>query len=75
MVVCSAGTDGIDGPTDAAGGVVSSGTMGEARARGVDLERALARNDAYAALEALGGLVTWGSTHTNTGDIHVLLKE
>ncbi len=75
VVVCSAGTDGIDGPTDAAGGVVSSATMGEARARGVDLERALARNDAYAALEALGGLVTWGSTHTNTGDIHVLLKE
>lgn len=74
-VVCSAGTDGIDGPTDAAGGVVSSGTMAEARARGVDLGRALARNDAYAALDALGGLVTWGSTHTNTGDIHILLKE
>ena len=72
--VCSAGTDGIDGPTDAAGGVVSSLTVDEARARGVDLEQALSQNDAYAALDALGALVRWGPTHTNVGDVHVLLK-
>ena len=73
-VVCSTGTDGIDGPTDAAGGVVSSDTADEARARGVDLEHALSQNDAYAALDALGALVRWGPTHTNVGDVHVLLK-
>ena len=73
-VVCSTGTDGIDGPTDAAGGVVGSDTADEARARGVDLEHALSQNDAYAALDALGALVRWGPTHTNVGDVHVLLK-
>lgn len=72
-VVSSAGTDGIDGPTDAAGGVVTSMTMTEASDRGVDVGGALASNDAYAALEALGALIRWGPTLTNVGDVHVLL--
>jgi glycerate-2-kinase len=74
-VVGSAGTDGIDGPTDAAGGIVSSATLDEARARGVDLDLALARNDAYAALSALGGLIRWGPTLTNVGDLHILMSD
>ena len=53
---------------------MSSNTIGEARARGVDLDHALALNDAYAALDALGALVKWGPTQTNVGDVHVLLK-
>jgi hydroxypyruvate reductase len=72
-VVCSVGTDGVDGPTNAAGAVVSSDTTREARARGLDLDRALGQNDAYAALDALGALVKWGPTDTNVGDVHVLL--
>lgn len=72
-VVCSAGTDGIDGPTDAAGGLTTSVTLADARDRGVDLEGALARNDAYAALDAIGALIRWGPTLTNVGDVHVLL--
>ena len=69
----SAGTDGIDGPTDAAGGVVTSLTAAQALEAGVDLSGALASNDAYAALGALGALLRWGPTLTNVGDVHVLL--
>ena len=72
-VVASAGTDGIDGPTDAAGGVVTSMTAADVYEKGVDVEAALATNDAYAALDTLGGLIRWGPTLTNVGDVHVLL--
>jgi glycerate-2-kinase len=71
--VCSAGTDGVDGPTDAAGGVVTSSTASQALEAGVDLRGALADNDSYRALDALGALVRWGPTLTNVGDVHVLL--
>lgn len=71
--VCSAGTDGVDGPTDASGAVVTSSTAAEALEAGVDLGAALADNDSYRALEALGALVRWGPTLTNVGDVHVLL--
>lgn len=72
-VVSSAGTDGIDGPTDAAGGVVTSATVADAYDKGVDMEAALASNDAYPALDTLGALIRWGPTLTNVGDVHVLL--
>jgi glycerate 2-kinase len=72
-VLASAGTDGIDGPTDAAGGIVDTTTARRARDAGVDIGEALRRNDAYPALSALGDLVTWGPTGTNVGDLHVLL--
>jgi len=73
VLAASAGTDGVDGPTDAAGGFVSSTTEARARALGIDLGAHLARNDAYAALARLGDLILWGPTLTNVGDVHVLL--
>lgn len=67
----SAGTDGIDGPTDAAGGWVDDRTMERARRTGVDIADALRRHDAYVALERLGGLLRWGPTGTNVMDLHI----
>jgi hydroxypyruvate reductase len=72
-VLLSQGTDGIDGPTDAAGGVIDGGTAARAAAAGVDLEASLADNDAYTALGAVGDLVRTGPTGTNVGDLQVLL--
>jgi hydroxypyruvate reductase len=69
----SAGTDGIDGPTDAAGALVDSTTLERAADRGLDPSVALAANDAYRFFEPLGDLVMWGPTGTNVGDLHVLL--
>jgi glycerate 2-kinase len=70
-LVLSLGTDGIDGPTDAAGGWVDDGTMERARRRRVDLDAACRRHAAYAALRAVGGLVRTGPTGTNVMDLHV----
>lgn len=69
----SAGTDGIDGPTDAAGAIVDATTPRRARAAGLDITSALRRNDAYPLLQALDALLVWGPTGTNVGDLHVLL--
>ena len=69
----SAGTDGIDGPTDAAGGIATSSSVSRAATLGIDLDAHLARNDAYAALARLGDLIIWGPTLTNVGDVHVML--
>ncbi len=67
----SVGTDGIDGPTDAAGGWVDGGTLRRAGRRGVDLAEALRRHNAYPALRRLGDLIVWGPTGTNVMDLHV----
>ena len=72
-VVASIGTDGVDGPTDAAGGIVTNLTVAHARRGYVDLEAALLGNDAYSALDRLDGLIRWGATLTNVGDVHILL--
>jgi hydroxypyruvate reductase len=69
----STGTDGIDGPTDAAGGLVDTTTRARAHAAGVDLDASLADNDAYHALDRLGDLVRTGPTDTNVGDLQVLV--
>ncbi len=74
-VILSAGTDGIDGPTDAAGGIVSNGTAALARERGVDLEAALARHASYDALNKLGALIKTGPTHTNVMDVVIALRD
>lgn len=73
-VVASLGTDGIDGPTDAAGAIVTSETVSRARAWGVDLHDVLARNDTYTVLDKLEALIKVGPTFTNVGDVHVLLS-
>jgi hydroxypyruvate reductase len=69
----SAGTDGVDGPTDAAGAVVDSSTLDRAARAGLDWRQALAANDAYRFFEPLGDLLRWGPTGTNVGDIQVFL--
>jgi glycerate 2-kinase len=69
----AADTDGNDGPTDAAGGLVTGATADSTRENGVDPEEALANNDAYAALEAGGALLVTGPTGTNVNDLRVAL--
>jgi hydroxypyruvate reductase len=70
----SLATDGIDGPTDAAGALVDSGTMERARRAGLaDPEAFLEANDSWAFFDALGDLVRTGPTGTNVGDVQVLL--
>ncbi|HUI38846.1 MAG TPA: DUF4147 domain-containing protein [Thermoplasmata archaeon] len=71
VALLSIGTDGIDGPTDAAGGVVTGTTAGSARRRGVDVARALSEHSAHDALGRLGALVRTGPTGTNVSDLHV----
>lgn len=73
-VVLSAGTDGTDGPTDAAGAIATGETIRRARQRGLDPAKHLAENDAYPFFDALGNLVKTGPTGTNVMDIHVLLS-
>ena len=69
----SAGTDGRDGPTDAAGGIVDGQTLIKLRAAGIDADAALADNDSYTALKAANGLVITGATATNVADLQVVL--
>lgn len=74
MVVLSAGTDGTDGPTDAAGAVCDGGTLARARAKGLDVDAFLANNDAYNFFAQLGdGLLITGPTGTNVADVAFLL--
>ena len=71
--VFSVGSDGTDGPTDAAGGYVDGDTLVELTAKGLDLSAILKDNDAYNGLKAVGGLIITGPTGTNVNDISVLL--
>ena len=73
--VFSVGSDGTDGPTDAAGGYVDGDTMQALRDKGLDLFRILADNDAYHALEAVNGLIMTGPTGTNVNDVAVALLQ
>lgn len=72
-VLASAGTDGQDGPTDAAGAIADSETAVRAELRGLDRAAALANNDAYPFFAALGDLIFSGPTGTNVGDVQILL--
>ena len=74
LLVLSAGTDGTDGPTDAAGAIATGETIRRARQRGLDPAKHLAENDSYPFFDALGNLVKTGPTGTNVMDIHVLLS-
>lgn len=73
IMLLSAGTDGEDGPTDAAGAYVDAEVIASARRLGLDPEEFLRRNDAYHFFEPLGGLIKTGPTHTNVCDIRVVL--
>ncbi len=74
-LIFSLGTDGTDGPTDAAGGIVDGETYGKLSEQGIDYADVLARNDAYHALHAVDGLIVTGPTGTNVNDLTVLLIE
>ena len=72
-LVASSGSDGTDGPTDAAGGIVDGGTAAEMRLHGADPARALADNDSYHALKSAGSLFFTGPTGTNVNDVALVL--
>ena len=69
--VISAGSDGTDGPTDAAGGYADGDTLAELKAHGLTLHQVLADNDAYHALRAIGNLLITGPTGTNVNDVAI----
>jgi len=71
--VISVGSDGTDGPTDAAGGLVDGETVPAISGLGLDLEKILADNDSYHGLDACGCLVRTGPTGTNVNDLTILL--
>ena len=71
--VFSVGSDGTDGPTDAAGGYADGETAAMLREHGIKIYDALANNDAYPALEKTGGLIITGPTGTNVNDVAVAL--
>lgn len=73
MVVLSGGTDGEDGPTDAAGAFFDSTIQQNARQRGLNLQEFLAINDSYTFFDRAGGLLKTGPTHTNVMDLQVAL--
>ena len=73
VVVLSGGTDGEDGPTDAAGAVADAGTLERARGLGLAPADFLARNVAYHFFEATGDLIKTGLTQTNVMDVRVIL--
>lgn len=69
----SVGSDGTDGPTDAAGGYVDYKTADALRKKGIDIGEVLRNNDAYHALQAVNGLIFTGPTGTNVNDVAVAL--
>ena len=69
----SLGSDGTDGPTDAAGGMVDGGSWACLRAQGLSPQALLDNNDAYAALKACDGLIMTGATGTNVNDVSIVL--
>ena len=71
--VFSVGSDGTDGPTDAAGGYADGDTLAALAARGLEVHAVLADNDAYHALKAVDGLLMTGPTGTNVNDVAVAL--
>jgi glycerate 2-kinase len=75
IALLSGGTDGEDGPTDAAGAVIDEHVLAKAQALGLDLADHLARNDAYHFFEPLDALIKTGPTHTNVCDLRVVVVD
>jgi glycerate 2-kinase len=73
IVVLSGGTDGEDGPTDAAGAFVDAGVIAAAAQKQLDAREFLARNDAYHFFQQTDSLIQTGPTHTNVCDVRVVL--
>jgi hydroxypyruvate reductase len=73
VVILSAGTDGSDGPTDAAGAIADGTTQARAQAKGLDAAAYLANNDSYRFFASLGDLIKTGPTGTNVADVQIIL--
>jgi|ERR1700733_5105284 len=73
VVILSGGTDGTDGPTDAAGAIADGTTLARAKALGLDGPAFLRNNDSYHFFEAIGDLIKTGPTGTNVADVQVIL--
>lgn len=73
VCVFSLGSDGTDGPTDAAGGYADGDTCATLKEQGIEIYQVLQDNDAYHALEKSGGLIKTGATGTNVNDVSILL--
>jgi len=73
LLIASVGTDGEDGPTDAAGGMVDAEIAAAVARAGIDVERAVVRCDAHDVLAASGGLIVTGPTGTNVADVRFVL--
>jgi len=73
VVLLSGGTDGTDGPTDAAGAIADGETARQAREKDLDPVDYLRRNDSYTFFEILDDLVITGPTRTNVMDVYVML--
>ena len=74
LVFLAAGTDGTDGPTDAAGAVVDAGTVARGAMRGLDAQAALEDNDASGFLGAIGDRIVTGPTLTNLLDLYLVVR-
>ncbi|MCL2617325.1 MAG: glycerate kinase [Defluviitaleaceae bacterium] len=72
-LVFSLGSDGTDGPTDAAGGIIDGTAATKLKAQGLDIDKILAANDSYHGLKAIDGLIMTGPTGTNVNDVTVIL--
>jgi len=72
-VIFSIGSDGTDGPTDAAGGIADGETMTMLAAQGINIYNTLVNNDSYHGLKAVDGLIITGPTGTNVNDVAVVL--
>lgn len=75
VLAAAMGTDGTDGPTDAAGAFADGGTVARGHAAGLDARDALRRNDAYPFLRAAGDLIVTGPTGTNVNDVVLVLVD
>jgi len=72
-LVFSLGSDGTDGPTEAAGGMVDCLTLGRLRGLGLNIDKIIENNDSYHGLKAVNGLIITGPTGTNVNDVSVVL--
>ncbi len=75
IVFATLATDGVDGPTAAAGAIVDGGTARRGRARGLEIAGYLARNDSNPFLDTVGDLLMTGPTGTNVGDVWLVLRD
>jgi glycerate-2-kinase len=75
LILLSGGTDGEDGPTDAAGALIDAEIISRMRELNLDPADFLRRNDAYHFFDAVGGLIKTGPTHTNVCDVRVVVVE